>query len=312
MGNVSSIAFLVDEPGWAFDQWTASLEAELGRAGLHATRYFRETLPERVEGDFVFACWWPDVALVGPRLTPTQRVLCRVADMVTWNRNAPAEWQARFQQVIPSVHTYVASSREIEHELRALGLHNVRRLRDCVDASRFRGKSFRPAAKPTVGWCGNPKALEWMGFVDLKGRSVVESLRGSSEVMLKVASDLPPEQMAQWHQSIDVYVCASRFEGTPLPVLEAMATGNIVVSTAVGIVPELSSPGVFRFDGTPTGLHAAIATVIRMRSQWAQLGAMNRQCVIERWSSTAAATELSTWLLSSARSLSEKVERAGR
>jgi glycosyltransferase involved in cell wall biosynthesis len=230
--------------------------------------------------------------------------------MVTWNRHAPTEWQARFQLLIPSVHTYVASSQEIEHELRALGLRNVMRLGDCVDASRFRGKNFRPAAKPTVGWCGNPKALEWMGLVDLKGLSVVESLRGSSEVTLKIASDLPPEQMPQWYRSVDIYVCASRSEGTPLPVLEAMATGNIVVSTAVGIVPELRSPGLFRFDGTRLGLHAVTTTVIRMRSQWAQFGAMNRQCIIERWSSTATATALSAWL-TSARPLSEEVQRAG-
>lgn len=312
MGDAPTVAFLVDEPRWAFDRWTAALVAELHRAGVCSTRYFRETLPKRVEEDYICVCWWPDVDVVVSRLAPTQIILCRVADMVTWNRHAPAKWRARFQQLIPSVHTYVASSREIELELRDLGVRNVIRLGDCVDAARFCGKRFNPVAKPTIGWCGNPKALEWMGFADVKGFSVVESLRSCSEVTLKVAVDLPAEQMPQWYKCIDIYVCASRFEGTPLPVLEAMATGNIVISTMVGIVPELGSPGVLPFDGTSSGLHAAIAAAISMRSQWAQLGAMNRQCIVERWSSTAAATALSMWLSSLTRPLSEEVERVLR
>lgn len=312
MNDLPSIAFLVDEPGWAFDRWTAALAEALGRIGLRATTYFRKTLPQHIEGDFVYVCWWPDVELVAPRLTHSQHILCRVTDMVTWNRHAPDDWQARFKQLVPLVHTYVASSQQVEHELHVLGRRNVLRLGDCVDTSRFRGKRFRSASKPAVGWCGNPKALEWMGFVDLKGLSIVESLRAVSEVTLKVAFGLPPWQMPRWYRSIDIYVCASRLEGTPLPVLEAMATGNLVISTSVGIVPELRSPGLFLFDGTPSGLHEAIASVIRVRSQWAHFGAMNRQCVTERWSSTAAANALSTWLSASARSLREEVDRADR
>lgn len=300
MDDAPTIAFVVDEPGWAFDQWTAAIASELRRAGFRATRYFRESLPEHVEEEFVYVCWWPDVDLVAERITPTQKILCRVTDMVTWNRHAPEVWQARFQRIIPSIHTYVASSREIEIELRTLGLSNIFRLGDCVDVARFCGKRFRTVSKPTIGWCGNPKALEWMGFADLKGLSIVESIRANEDLTLKIAVSVPPEQMPQWYRNIDIYVCASRLEGTPLPVLEAMSTGNIVISTAVGIVPELGSSGLFLFDGTRTGLYAATASVVRMRSQWAQLGEINRQCVCEGWSSAAAANTLSTWLLSSA------------
>lgn len=311
MFDAPTVVFLIDEPGWAFDRWTAALMAELNQAGFRASRYVREALPERLEGDFIFVCWWPDVDLVAPRLRPTQNILCRVTDMVTWNRHAPAEWQSRFRRLIPFVHTYVASSQEIERELHAFGLSNVVRLGDCVDVSSFCGKRFSPNDQPTVGWCGNPKALEWMGFADLKGFSVFESLRSSSEVTLEVAVGLPAEQMPQWYRSVDIYVCASRSEGTPLPVLEAMSTGNIVVSTAVGIVPELRSSGVFPFDGTPSGLRAAIGAAIQVRSQWAQLGATNRQCIVELWSPRAAATALSTWLFSLAPRLVKEVDHAG-
>lgn len=44
------------------------------------------------------------------------------------------------------------------------------------------------------------------------------------------------DEMASYYHEIDVLVCASLIEGTPNPVLEAMASGVAVVSTDVGIV----------------------------------------------------------------------------
>ena len=42
--------------------------------------------------------------------------------------------------------------------------------------------------------------------------------------------------MPDYYNSIDVYVCASKNEGTPNPVLESMASGVPIISTNVGIV----------------------------------------------------------------------------
>jgi predicted nucleic acid-binding Zn-ribbon protein len=45
--------------------------------------------------------------------------------------------------------------------------------------------------------------------------------------------------MNDYYNSIDIYVCASDNEGSPDPVLESMACGVPVISTDVGIVPEV-------------------------------------------------------------------------
>jgi len=50
-------------------------------------------------------------------------------------------------------------------------------------------------------------------------------------------------QMREFYNSLDLYICASRAEGTPRPVIEAAACGVPVLSTDVGIVPELLIDG---------------------------------------------------------------------
>jgi glycosyltransferase involved in cell wall biosynthesis len=49
--------------------------------------------------------------------------------------------------------------------------------------------------------------------------------------------------MLEFYRSLDVYVCASRSEGTPNPCLEAAACGLPVVTTRVGNMPELIRDG---------------------------------------------------------------------
>ena len=292
-----SLAFVVDVQGWAFDRWTQALADQLRRVGIHVTRYTRDTLPEILNEDFIYVCWWADVELVISRRARAQCILCRVSDMATWNHHAPLEWKNRFESLIPSVNNFVAASCEIETELRSLGITNVVRFPDCVDVGLFRGKQFPIVAKPTVGWCGNPRALEWMGFIDIKGFSIVKSLYDHKDVVLSVATDVAPERMPEWYRGIDIYLCASRLEGTPLTLLEAMASGNVVISTLVGVVPEIRSPGVFLFDGTIGGLHAVLETVLLRRHDWTWFGAVNRDCAMRNWSQSSVAIPFAQWLI---------------
>jgi glycosyltransferase involved in cell wall biosynthesis len=112
---------------------------------------------------------------------------------------------------------------------------------------------FHPAARPvetvTGCWVGNSKSI------GNKGLDLIRSACAAAGVRLLVWDKADPaspilsqEQIRDsiYHRS-SFYICASEFEGTPNPMLEAMACGLPVVSTRVGNAPELILEGVNGF-----------------------------------------------------------------
>ena len=100
----------------------------------------------------------------------------------------------------------------------------------------------------TIGWVGNSKFVDSDNDSDLKGlrtiiNPAIEELKNEGyDLDLKIADRnngmIQQEDMPDYYNSIDLYVCASKTEGTPLPILEAMACGIPIISTDVGIVKE--------------------------------------------------------------------------
>lgn len=81
--------------------------------------------------------------------------------------------------------------------------------------------------------------------------------------------------VAELLRAADLFVLASRWEGTPMAVMEAMAAGLPLVATAVGGVPGLVEDGVTGLlvpPDNPERLAAAIATVALDASQCKAFG----------------------------------------
>lgn len=58
---------------------------------------------------------------------------------------------------------------------------------------------------------------------------------------------IPEQDLSKYYSSLDYYLCLSRIEGVPYPVLEAMSCQSVVISTLVGVVPEIMLDGVNGF-----------------------------------------------------------------
>jgi glycosyltransferase involved in cell wall biosynthesis len=117
-------------------------------------------------------------------------------------------------------------------------------------------KMFYPAERKrasdhlVVGWAGSVTNNENLD-TDLRGIGGiikpacaavdgVEFLAQFAEVGL-VTDD---NEMRDYYNSLDLYLCASKSEGTPMTMLEAAACGVPALTTDVGMVPELIEEGV--------------------------------------------------------------------
>ncbi len=152
------------------------------------------------------------------------------------------------------IENYYVSSHKLEEIYRGLGLVHEPKcvITDGTDLTAFYPKNIERLANTegrtvTVGWVGNSN---WVGNTDdYKGvhtiiKPAVQELRAEGYDIELFTSDrvnklIPINEMVNYYEKIDLYVCASKAEGTPNPALESMACGIPVISTDVGIIPDL-------------------------------------------------------------------------
>ena len=121
---------------------------------------------------------------------------------------------------------------------------------DGVDTDRFSPADSPLPRRETfkIGWVGNTEWGKQSQGYDVKGYQRL-FLPMLAELRLKgfdiepwvaapAVNPIPFDEMPEFYRQMDVMICTSAMEGTPNPVLEAMASGVPIVSTDVGIVPE--------------------------------------------------------------------------
>jgi len=116
-----------------------------------------------------------------------------------------------------------------------------------VDTEFFRPAAAAPPPRPAlrVGWAGS---LENHGPGHRGVHEIIAPAVGAvpgAELRLAAREETWRNrvEMLEFYRSLDVYVCASRSEGTPNPCLEAAACGLPVITTPVGNMPELIRDG---------------------------------------------------------------------
>lgn len=147
---------------------------------------------------------------------------------------------------------------KIYNELPNLRLRPQAVCQDGVDLTVFRPYNLErfnsvETRKVTFGWAGNSKWAEG----DLKGintiiRPAIEELKAEGYNVELLTSDrndrlIPHDEMPDFYANLDCYICTSTGEGTPNPVLESMACGIPIISTDVGLIPEVFGPEQMKY-----------------------------------------------------------------
>jgi glycosyltransferase involved in cell wall biosynthesis len=246
------ILFIVDRAGWAHDRKTRCLQRELKDAFDVAWRYTADVSVDDIdEAAVVVVYYWLQIGTL-PHVAPALR---RSRHKLIMGICSHAELEgARRDEGLAAI-------RGLAHAVFVNNLMLYREFRGQFDCEVFYTpngvdtRCFQP--RPRVR-SGDGLCVGWAGTLENHD----PALRGFHEVIVPAVNVTPgsrlmtalredrwrdAEEMREFYNTLDVYVCASHSEGTPNPCLEAAACGVPLVTTRVGNMPELVVDGVNGF-----------------------------------------------------------------
>ena len=241
------ILIIVDKPNWAHDHKTRNLERTLGDRYNIIKKYEADlTESDLDEAELIQIYYWmqldrmPELEIAIRR--NMRKVLigvCSHIELEDARREKGLAWLKEARAVF-FVNRLLYD--EISHQLNVPVFYTP----NGVDTSFFRPGSPRSRGETLrVGWAGSLKnqGLEQRGF-----HLIVEAVKSVQRCELVTAIREEQwrshEEMIDYYHSLDLYMCASRNDGTPNPCLEAAASGIPIITTPVGNMPELIQPGV--------------------------------------------------------------------
>jgi glycosyltransferase involved in cell wall biosynthesis len=292
----SRILLVTDRPGWAFD----FLADEIIR--FAGDRYDLEKIPKAdfdpgrdwSEFDAFYFFGWQKrtLRLIKEAGVPLNKTMTVISSFNSWKKRG---WGPdKLASVLQPWSAVGVVCRELEETL--AGRHpNVFLTRHGIDPEHFVERSAIPAERPggelVVGWAGSMKYAELKGLPGILEPAVCRV--PGARLVLGVgdgghhpnATHYPREHMPEFYESIDVYVCASSSEGAPLTLLESGACGRPVISTCVGIAPELVRDGVsgFLVDRTVDAVTEALRALQADRPRLIRMGQVLKQDVLREW-----------------------------
>lgn len=270
------IALIVDQRNWAFDNIAKNLEKNLCNYFDFKIIYMTD-IPDQNIVHLVYACldcdvihflWRGFIGFFESKFTEYY---------LNYYGNGLSEFKSRYidnlyitasvydhkyldqeiattDTIMKYIKSFTVSSRKLFDIYNELGYNKYFvEITDGVDTALFcptkmdRFNNIKNR-KVIVGWVGNSN---WSnGFKeDPKGintiiKPAVEQLQNEGlNIELRCTDKnekfIKHSDMPEYYSEIDIYVCASQNEGTPNPILEAMACGIPVISTDVGIVREV-------------------------------------------------------------------------
>lgn len=303
------IVAIADRPGWAIDSKTQNLQRALAGRFEIVQRFQHDVTEADIDAaDIVLIFYWLEILKM---LLLPESVLARRADRLLIGICSHAELEGQFRE--PGLATLnrlaravFVNNRRLEHEYAPLVGVPVHYTPNGVDTT-----FFCPLPEPRPRRAGELR-VGWAGSLENHGAA----LRGFHDVIEPAVAAVPGailltavreqrwrsrDEMRDFYRGLDIYVCASRSEGTPNPCLEAAACGVPLVTTRVGNMPELISEGEngFFFDGSAEAL-ANKLTLLRDTPSLVSRMATRIRATIRDWDWSVQAenyARLFDWLL---------------
>ena len=273
------ICLVCDVKGWAFDIIAQQIKKELSSLYDIKIAYFNMyTEPENLFSclehnkncDLIHFFWRKSLLLLESAEFKSQveshsynydeylkmisqKLSTGVYDFLYLDSESIQNFQNIFNKYTKS---YYVSSKKLYNEY--LKIDNYKKpygvVHDPIDYTNLKPLNLARCANShkelVVGWVGN--SARKVNNIDLKGlntiiKPVIAELINEGYHIKEHYADRNDKlrthkEMLEYYSEIDIYLCTSLHEGTPLPILEAMTCGIPIITTDVGIVREALGP----------------------------------------------------------------------
>lgn len=242
---------VVNRPNWAHDRKTDALAMALSGTYEIVKRYQAEvSVADFERADCVLLYYWLQVEQMNHPGEVLRRFRDRLVMGICSHFELDGAWRAPGLATLEGLAGAVfVNNRLLLEEFGPLLSLPVYYTPNGVDTEFFRpvvpSSSPAPTRALRVGWAGSltNHGAEHRGVHQYIAPAVTAVEGTELRLAAREQKWRNQEEMLDFYRSLDVYVCASRSEGTPNPCLEAAACGLPVVTTRVGNMPELIVDG---------------------------------------------------------------------
>ncbi|WAA13134.1 glycosyltransferase family 4 protein [Fervidibacillus halotolerans] len=283
--NIRKILLVPDVPGWAFDHHARDMMAMPSNRVQLDIKYQHEVQKEDAnQYEFIY----PMAVIMAHSLyqkgIPLNKLVAGISSerQFRFFQNQNQQLSKKFLQFFKGLRAVNTASDEfVERFSRYRPVHKTRVGVDIHQFKPLKQRKENPVF--TVGWVGSSKDNE------LKGYHIVEKallgLPVKLDIRTKTEHFVSRDEMITYYQGLDCFLCASRSEHIPLPVFEAAACGVPIISTKVGIVPELikSYQNGMIVDRTPAAFRKAIQYIMRHQSVKEKMAIEIRKTIVKNW-----------------------------
>lgn len=282
---------IADRPGWAIDSKARNLARDLADRYEVLLRYQHAvTEDDFAAADIVMIFYWLELR----KIPLPEDVIARYRDKLLIGICSHFELDGPLREEGLAIlnrlpRRVFANNALLQREFAPLIQVPVEYTPNGVDTAFYRPADTPRVRTPgtlRVGWAGSLGNMgpEIRGFANVI-EPAIEAVPGAElSTAIREQRWRNRDEMLVFYRELDVYVCASRSEGTPNPCLEAAACGVPVITTPVGNMPELIVDGDngSLFDGTAPGL-AEKLTMLRDSPALAPQWGTRIRASIEAW-----------------------------
>lgn len=286
------ILIIPNVPEWAFDITADQIISELSPYYTFTKKY---SVDLKNKPDFnyntydcIYLLYWVDFRSLNI-IVPNHKIISGVYSYTSWEHDHEGLKKENL-----NFGTLLVPTDQLKKDLAFLQ-RDIKVIPHAVDTSIFHPQDRSVSKKLRVGWAGNPDHNDrtYKGYWN-----IIKPLceQHSDWIELKTAmpsNKIPHNKMPDFYNSLDVLVCMSKGETGPYPVLEAGACGIPVISTPVGLIPELihSRKNGIIIERTTEALFNALQELYKNPVKRMEMGTILRADIIKNWSVQKIAQE---------------------